>query len=81
MNDMLMATDLKTALANPAAVFSHPDEVLKNPDIDREMKYKILRSWELDERNLAVATDENMPGGKESMLQEVILAIKSIADE
>jgi CBS domain-containing protein len=68
------ATRLRAALLDPAAVFSSPEEVERDARLSLEDKLAILKSWEEDAHELAVAEDENMGGGEPSRLGEVVAA-------
>ena len=72
--------DFRRALADPRSEFGAPERLLADPRLDREGKRAILRIWEQDERELAVAEEEGMSGGERSMLRRVILALDAIAD-
>lgn len=71
--------DMKQALNNPKKAFGSPRNVLDDPRLDRESKYAILKSWERDARELAVAEEEGMVGGEESMLQRVMRALDTVS--
>lgn len=71
--------DIKQAINNPKTFFGTPQNVLDDPRLDRESKIAILKSWERDARELAVAEEEGMTGGEESMLQRVMRAIDKIS--
>src|SRR5919106_4790333 len=68
------AARLRAALLDPAAVFRSPEEVERDALLSREDKLAILKSWEEDAHELAVAEDENMSGGEPSRLEEVVAA-------
>jgi CBS domain-containing protein len=68
------AARLRAALLDPAAVFGSPEEVERDARLSQEDKLAILKSWEEDARELAVAEDENMAGGEPSRLEEVVAA-------
>jgi CBS domain-containing protein len=68
------AARVRAALLDPAAVFGSPAEVERDATLDREEKLAILKSWEEDARELAVAEEENMGGGEPSRLEEVVAA-------
>jgi len=53
-------TDIKVAKDDPSSVYRHPHEVVEDDTISREEKIAILKSWEYDEREIAVAEEENM---------------------
>jgi CBS domain-containing protein len=68
------AVRVRAALLDPAAVFGSPGEVERDARLSQEDKLAILKSWEEDARELAVAEDENMAGGEPSRLEEVVAA-------
>lgn len=55
--------DLERALEDPAAVFGAPEAVVDRPDLAPAQKAEILRRWEYDAAENAVATEEGMPDG------------------
>lgn len=63
------------ALRDPAAVFAAPDDVLAASDLSTEQKVAILRQWEYDESEIAVAQEEGMPGGDTKRLQAIAAAL------
>jgi CBS domain-containing protein len=68
------AARVRAALLDPAAVFRSPEEVERDATLSQEDKLAILKSWEEDARELAVAEEENMGGGEPSRLEEVVAA-------
>lgn len=58
--------DFPAALNDPATEFDDPTQVLEERSLSRGQKIEILRRWEYDAREEAVATEENMPGGDDS---------------
>jgi hypothetical protein len=77
MND----TKLNRSIADPARAFETPEEVLKAPLTHRE-KVEILRRWEFDLRDLAVAEEENMGGGEDSaLLPRVRRALRALTND
>lgn len=74
--------DLDKALLDPAGTFARPDDIVRHPDLSRSAKIRLLAEWERGARELAVAEDEGMTGGEESMLNRVRRAITALgADE
>lgn len=53
--------DLELAKIDPPQVFKHPEEVLVATDLSKQDKIDILERWAYDEREKAVAEEENMP--------------------
>lgn len=54
--------NIEHAKLDPAHTFHRPREVLENEKISRADKIDILRRWAYDEREIAVAEEENMQG-------------------
>ncbi len=52
--------DLKLAKTDPAQIFKHPEDVLIAKELSRHDKIDILERWAYDEREKAVAEEENM---------------------
>jgi hypothetical protein len=70
--------DLKKALLDPAGTFGQPNDIVLHPDLPRGTKSRLLTEWERGARELAVAEDEGMTGGEESMLNRVRKAIAAL---
>jgi hypothetical protein len=70
--------NLTAALADPASVFEQPKDVLAYPGLSREQRLALLEQWERDARNLAVAEEEGMTGGEESLLSRVQHALAAL---
>jgi hypothetical protein len=68
------------AKANPTRYYRRPVEVLRDRRLNRREKLEILEAWELEARELAVASEENMAGGEPSMLEEVVQARVELGD-
>jgi hypothetical protein len=73
--------DIGKALMDPASVFSQPREIVGNAVVPRDVKLRLLRQWERDARGLAVAEEEGMSGGEESMLGRVRHAIQALGED
>jgi len=68
--------DLDSMMRDPADWFASPMDVVKDPQLARDGKKRILESWARDAELLSQAEAENMPGGEErTRLQEVHLAL------
>lgn len=52
--------NLQHAKMDPSSEFESPRDVLNERSLSREDKIDILRRWAYDERELAVAEEENM---------------------
>lgn len=69
------------AFLDPAGTFVHPRQVLEHAELDREQKVEILRRWQYDASELAVATDEGMGGGEPNQLDAVLEALAALGEE
>jgi hypothetical protein len=82
MDNTAAKIDLKKALIDPAGSFAQPDEIVRRGDLPRGTKLRLLEEWERGARELAVAEEEGMTGGEDSMLSRVRQAIAALgADE
>ena len=75
---MTQTVDYKTALLDPASVFTVPEEVLGDATLSRAQKIEILRRWEYDASELAVADEEGMIAEEPSLLRRVVLALNTL---
>ncbi len=76
--------NLDMAKQDPASVFKSPRDVLKEASLTREQKIDILRRWAYDQREIAVAEEENMqhPGhGGEIILDEILKTLLELGVE
>ncbi len=71
-------SDLEEAMQNPAKFYTEPAAVLADDRFSPQEKIEILKRWEFDARELEVAEEENMGGGKPDMLNEVLDALQQI---
>ncbi len=62
-------------MLDPTSIFACPSDVCDEQSLTRDQKIKILRRWEYDARELQVAEEENMGGGPQDDLDEVLLAL------
>ena len=78
---MAGTVDFEKALADPAAAFATPAAIVEAAALSKEQKVALLRQWEYDESQLAVATEEGMPGNGRSRLQEIAAALAALDPE
>ena len=70
--------DLELAKHDPASLFKKPSDVLRDVSLSRKEKIDILRRWAYDEREKAVAEEENMRStaeSKKNILDEILAAL------
>ena len=53
-------------LGDVSREFDHPRDILDSHDLSSEQKIKLLKEWEIDLRELQVASEENMTGDASS---------------
>ncbi len=70
--------DLAKARLDPGSVFRGPEEVVGSHELAREEKLDLLRRWEYDARELAVAEDEGMGGGEATLLDRIEAALNAL---
>lgn len=66
--------------------FKQPQDILNDEDLATEQKIKLLKEWEIDLRQLMIASEENMPSGSKSgstgeMLMKVSKALSTLGSE
>jgi hypothetical protein len=62
-------------MQDPASTFAQPEDVVAAPSLTNDDKIEILRRWEFQEANEAVALEEGMPGEESGMLRRILLAL------
>ena len=67
--------DIEKVQFGPGSVYASPNDVFEDSSLTREQKIKILRRWEYDARELAVAEEESMTGGPPNRLSEILQAL------
>lgn len=75
---MTDAIDYEQALLDPASFFKEPEAVVERKDLTREQKIEILRRWEYDASEVAVAEEEGMIADRPLMLRRVVLALEEL---
>lgn len=73
--------DYQKALLDPASSFADPEELEGRADLTKEQKIELLRRWEYDASEVAVAEEEGMLGGQPLMLRRVLLALERLGGE
>lgn len=62
-------------LKDPSRFYERPQAVADDQTLTGEQKLSLLESWAKDEERLNVATEENMGGGENSRLDEVLTVL------
>lgn len=66
---------LEKAMLEPAAVFATPGAVVNASGLTNEQKIEILRNWEYQAAEEAVALEEGMPGEESDLQMEIMVAL------
>lgn len=66
---------LEKARLDPAAVFDAPEDVISEVGLTNEQKIEVLRRWEYNASEEAVALEEGMPGEESDLLRRILVAI------
>lgn len=75
---MCLMVNVELAKLDPSSVFQKPQDVLNDKTLSRTDKIDILRRWAYDEREMAVAEEENMQGSgdeKNNILDEILKSL------
>jgi hypothetical protein len=67
-------------LKDPSRFYERPQAVADDRTLSREQQLSLLESWAKDEERLNVATEENMGGGENSRLDEVLLVLARLRE-
>ncbi|MGD9671308.1 MAG: hypothetical protein AB7U75_20050 [Hyphomicrobiaceae bacterium] len=67
------------ALLDPQSVFEVPENVIVATDLTRDQKVEILRRWEFNAAEEAVALEEGMPGEESNLLRRILMALGEVA--
>jgi len=70
--------DYDAVLSDPAAHFAEPAAVLDAAELTTEQKIAVLRQWEYDENEIAVAAEEGMPGPESDLLQKIAAVLAEL---
>ncbi len=67
--------EFEKAVLDPQSLFDTPQDVVRAPSLSTARKIEILRRWEYNAAEEAVALEEGMPGEESDLLREILLAI------
>lgn len=77
--------DITLAKLDPAHVFKSPHKVLNDPTLTTAEKIDILKRWAYEEREIAVAEEENMlghaPNSHKNILDEILRCLLELGEE
>ncbi len=73
--------DTQLVISNPAQHFSSPQALAQSEELSREAKIVALKQWDMDVRQLQVATEESMPATTTASLSDVHDALRALGCE
>jgi hypothetical protein len=62
-------------MLDPGVVFESPEEVRDCPDLSKEQKIRLLRSWAYDDAEMSVALEEGMPEAHVDDMERRVLVV------
>lgn len=71
---------LDQALLDAGSVFASPEDVLAHPELTAAEKTAVLRAWEYDAAEIAVAEEEGMQGPENDLLRRILLALAALTN-
>ncbi len=74
-----MSVEFEKAIDDPASAFEKPEDVLEETSLTREQKIEVLRRWEYNASEEAVALEEGMPGDESGILRRILIALGAAA--
>ena len=67
--------EFEKAKETPQGIFGSPEGVLRSTTFADEQKIEILRRWEYQASEEAVALEEGMPGEESDLLRRILIAL------
>ena len=78
-SEIMTRDQIEKAMLEPEAVFGIPENVLREEGLSTKDKIEILRRWEYQAAEEAVALEEGMPGDETDLLRRILVAIGELA--
>lgn len=75
---MTIRQEAEKLRTSPSSIFKRPQDVLLANELSADEKRDILNRWKEDAIALQVAADENMAGGENTRLDEVVAALNAL---
>ncbi|MFO7604441.1 MAG: hypothetical protein R6X06_11600 [Gammaproteobacteria bacterium] len=70
--------DLEKARLDPGSVFASPEVLGEHPGLSSAQKIELLRRWAYDASELAVAEEEGMNNGEDTLLARVLSVLNEL---
>lgn len=67
------------AMRDPEGSFGTPENIVAAANLSNETKIELLRRWQYNACEEAVALEEGMPGEESDMLQRILTALGELA--
>src|SRR5262249_53162667 len=72
------ANEFEKAKQDVSKCFDHPQDIVDSENLTPIQKIELLKQWELDLRQLMVASEENMPGTAPGQTAELMTNVRSL---
>lgn len=73
--------DTQLLISNPTQHFTSPEALVQSDSLSREAKIAALKQWDMEVRQLQVATEESMPAASKASLTDVHVALRALGYE
>lgn len=78
MNKQKSELDIDHARLDPGSVFTTPESLRDHPGLTQAQKIDLLRRWAYDASELAVAEEEGMQNGEDTLLARVLSILNEL---
>lgn len=75
----MTSDEFEKALQDPASCFQAPEDVLAAKGLTVHQQAEILRRWQYNASEEAVALEEGMPGDETGLMRRILLALGEVA--
>ena len=70
---------LERAMLEPDSVFNRPEDILDDARLTNDQKVEVLRRWQYQAAEEAVALEEGMLGEESDLLRRILVEIGKVA--
>jgi hypothetical protein len=74
----MQGKQIEKAILDPVAIFGKPEDVASEPSLTKAQKIEILRRWEHQAADEAVALEEGMQGDESDLLRRIFLLLDEL---
>lgn len=78
---MMQHAEIQKLKTDVGRHFKQPQDILNNGDLATEQKIELLKEWEIDLRQMMVASEENMPSTKSGSTADLLSKVNAALTE